>query len=299
MQLLDEIYEPAPLVQSGGLFDVPTNTERIDTLEKRVAAVEHPGWTAWIPIGAPIVALLVVGVTLGIHLDNKIGMLQKDIQATTGRLGKVEDAVKVLGNQQPDQTQKIIHDLLVAAKIVGKPEIAARATRVATSLMTVLKEEKRPANPEFFRLTTDNLNALRHQPELKTHAFGTEQQLAEYRSALQPEQTTRGTVFKCAQGPEIAGGFGGDKKVLNKFIESVTIVNCYQDLDGFSWTNVVFVNARIIYSGGPVILNNVIFVNCKFEIKPSDDGFEVLQYAALDQRGLKIRPEEIRMKPSG
>jgi hypothetical protein len=38
-------------------------------------------------------------------------------------------------------------------------------------------------------------------------------------------------------------------------------------LDGFHYKNVIFENAHIIYNGGPVILENVGFVNCTFSIK--------------------------------
>jgi len=287
--------------------EMPTTKERFEALENRVTRVESglgsgpngaskSNWIAWLPLGASVVGLLAIMVTGGIHLDNKIGTVQKDIQTMSGRMKGIEDAVKVLGNQQSDQTQKLINSLLAAAKLAKKPEIAARAIATAASLTATLKEEKRAASPEFFKIATEELTALHLSgvKETKLGAFRTQRELAEYQSALQLGQTM-GTVWNCALGfnSKSMFGAGGDQTSANRFIANVTVTNCPQILDGFSWKNVVFINSRIIYHGGPVILDNVTFVNCKFEAEAGNDGFQLLQYAALDQKILKIRPEQI------
>ena len=38
-------------------------------------------------------------------------------------------------------------------------------------------------------------------------------------------------------------------------------------LDGWQLRNVIFQNVHIVYNGGPLIMNNVYFVNCTFEMK--------------------------------
>jgi hypothetical protein len=43
-------------------------------------------------------------------------------------------------------------------------------------------------------------------------------------------------------------------------------------LDGFQMRSVVLVNAHVIYEGGPVILQNVYFLNCTFEIKRNENS---------------------------
>src|ERR1700676_2418300 len=71
----------------------------------------------------------------------------------------------------------------------------------------------------------------------------------------------------------------------------VTITNCPQILDGFTWRNVVFINSHISYKGGPVILDNVTFLNCTFQTERNDEGIRLLQYAALDENNLQVKPE--------
>ncbi len=45
-------------------------------------------------------------------------------------------------------------------------------------------------------------------------------------------------------------------------------------LDGFHLKNVILRNATIVYRGGPLILENVYFVNCRFNISKTDAGIE-------------------------
>jgi hypothetical protein len=114
--------------------------------------------------------MIAIAVTIGIHLDNKIGTVQQDMQGISKRLGKVEDALKVLGNQQSDQTQKLIHDLLSAAQKATDPMLAARAVQASSTLIAGLREEKRPASPDFFQATVLNISAL-DKPNLKPICF--------------------------------------------------------------------------------------------------------------------------------
>lgn len=53
-------------------------------------------------------------------------------------------------------------------------------------------------------------------------------------------------------------------------------------LDGFYLDNVVFENANIIYHGGPVILQNVRFVNCTFSVRRSPQSEKLLEAAAKE-----------------
>jgi len=43
-------------------------------------------------------------------------------------------------------------------------------------------------------------------------------------------------------------------------------------LDGFHLKHVVLRNVHVVYSGGPVILEDVYFLNCTFDIKPAPNG---------------------------
>jgi len=231
--------------------------------------------------------------TLNSEITMKTSTLNTQIEQLGTRLTKTEDAVKVLGSQQSDQTQKLIRDLLAAARSAEKPEVAARAIQVVASLAAALAKERRSALPEFFQKATQDVNALRQKREadLKEVTFRTQQQLAEYRSALESSKTV-GTVFTCAPGGEFASP-DGDRTNPNRPVEGLNIANCDQTLDWFTWKNVVFISSRITYNGGPVILEGVTFVNCKFDVGVNDAGFQLLQYAALEQKDLKIKPEAL------
>src|SRR2546430_3354213 len=54
-----------------------------------------------------------------------------------------------------------------------------------------------------------------------------------------------------------------------------------QVLDRIEWRNVTFVNTHITYNGGPLHLENVLFVKCKFEIPNSERRVRAANYAAL------------------
>jgi hypothetical protein len=208
------------------------------------------------------------------------------------RLTKAENAIKALADQQSNQTQKLIHDLLAAAKTANNPAVAARALDVVASLTSTLREGKRSASPEFFQTAIENIGAL-PQRKLSEQLHKTRLVLAEYRSALQsvPEPQNY-TTFICERGHDQTFAVPkGDLTSPNRFISDIRVVGCSQALDGTTWKNMVFENARIAYHGGPVVLENVIFLNCTFEVERMDEGNRLLQYAALNQKVLKVKPE--------
>lgn len=71
-------------------------------------------------------------------------------------------------------------------------------------------------------------------------------------------------------------------------IQALTLFNVTQTLDGIEWKNVVFFNAHIKYGGGDLILENVRFVNCTFDVPVDMRGAEFADYVALEENRLKI-----------
>ena len=61
------------------------------------------------------------------------------------RITKIDGAIRVLAEQQSDQTQKLIRDLLAAANGTDSVPTAAKALDVATQLTATLRDQKRPA----------------------------------------------------------------------------------------------------------------------------------------------------------
>ena len=129
----------------------------------------------WVKGAAAVGVLLVGGGAWWVtnELMPPIHQTQTDIHSHSTKLLKLEGAINVLTNQQSDQTQRLIHDLLAAAK-GAKPEIAAKATQAAASLMETLKADKRPAAPQFFEDATQGIGTLLKsgKAEVRTVAFG-------------------------------------------------------------------------------------------------------------------------------
>jgi len=48
-------------------------------------------------------------------------------------------------------------------------------------------------------------------------------------------------------------------------------------LDNLEAKNVIFKNVELHYAGGPLILTNVYFVNCRFVMDPASNSIELAQ----------------------
>jgi hypothetical protein len=67
----------------------------------------------------------------------------------------------------------------------------------------------------------------------------------------------------------------------NNVVSGLILLGASQTLDGIVWRNVTFVNERITYLGGEVVLDHVKFVNCTFNIPQSQKGSKFADYATL------------------
>jgi len=67
------------------------------------------------------------------------------------------------------------------------------------------------------------------------------------------------------------------------------------------WTkldhNVVFENMTIRYNGGPVILHNVRFINCRFEVPNSPRGYQLLASAVEQPANVQIGIGKVLLSP--
>ncbi len=62
------------------------------------------------------------------------------------------------------------------------------------------------------------------------------------------------------------------------------------DLDDFWLRNVIFEGVRIHYTGGPLILENVYFVNCTFDVTNNSVGQNFVAAALSSSTGITFRP---------
>jgi hypothetical protein len=53
---------------------------------------------------------------------------------------------------------------------------------------------------------------------------------------------------------------------------AILLVGGGQVLDGLQLKNVVFTGVHVVYKGGPLRMENVYFVNCRFDVEPESNG---------------------------
>jgi hypothetical protein len=119
--------------------------------------------------------------------------------------------------------------------------------------------------------------------ELKSASFSMQYNLAEYRSSLIPVPAFINITVNCESVLGVEAYQVRNPKILEKTISDGVVANCFQQLDGTAWVNMVFLNSEIAYSGGPIVLKNVKFIHCTFHTYQGEAGFGLLQYAASDK----------------
>jgi hypothetical protein len=84
--------------------------------------------------------------------------------------------------------------------------------------------------------------------------------------------------------PPASRAFADDVRV-----EGLTIAGAAQTLDGIRWRNVTFVGTHVRYEGGPLDLENVHFVNCRFGFPSDAGGSRLANAVALGQTSITIQ----------
>jgi len=190
------------------------------------------------------------------------------------------------------------------------------AGRLLTVVTEALESTSVPINhpEEFFPTALESLTKIERttsNPDVAMLAFQTRIALAVYRSRLQPEPelpTNRplempkplplnGSTFSFQGRKVIFHHFGEmfipshapKPGILSDTLADATLFNGFQTLDGVGWVNVVFVNCTITYGGGPLYLQDVRFVNCRFIVSvPSAPAKKFLDYAVSGKGSLKL-----------
>lgn len=230
-------------------------------------------------------------------------------------------------SQMPIQ---ISRDLLSQAKADaagGDAARAARATEAATALISQATVKRLEAKPEFFfdaiadlnivgRVFADSTPETRANVDAKVLTARTV--LADYRSALEPSITLTGSQTERAAayglGKEnrrvdpqtlnapVWKASSGSADFLNNLlptrrledhliVDHVSFIGGAQSLDGFQFYDTAFINMLVKYQGGEVVLENVKFVNCTFQLGNGARSKRVADYVALGQTKLTIGPD--------
>jgi hypothetical protein len=207
-------------------------------------------------------------------LDDRIAGIDKHIS-------RVESAVRMVGAKEGGDTKTLIDEALAVAKNAsdaGRAESAKTVLGIANRLLAEQKASREPAPQEFFDSAMQKYQKLKKSPELADSAWDGTMKLAEYRSAIS-------SVPPGFSGVHIGemGRRGPFHYLRDSLISGPNAIAMGTEkgfvLDGFYLDNVVFENANIIYKGGPVVLQNVRFVNCTFDVRRSPQSEQLLEAA--------------------
>jgi len=135
------------------------------------------------------------------------------------------------------------------------PTNSANAELVERILATA-KEKKIPIQPQAIAQAGSRfIEAAKSNPQSWTAAV----QLINYRSTLNVGRIPPFPQGRCVPIPPDSIGI-----VAN--VESLSLVNCTQELDHTAWKDVDFRDVTVVYHGGPTVLENVHFINCEFSL---------------------------------
>jgi hypothetical protein len=243
--------------------------------------------------GLPIFLTLLLGC---------LGWLGKSTYDLNGQVSTIDGELKEL---PANLAQQLLHQSKQAIER-GDTSAAKHELTSATAFLDDARAKRIAVKPDYFAQASRQLQALASMSQLSDEIHSVRLQLAAYRSALQPPPsptqkttpvrqplvlsipTTSTTLRKITPGPffippKIPFNLTIDGGVLEGAVSGVT-----QDLDNIGWTDVIFVNMHIIYRGGPVILQNVRFVNCTFDFTSDQHGVEFAEYVVLDKSTFKV-----------
>jgi hypothetical protein len=244
-----------------------------------------------------------VGAVCVVAMFWQLVSLNRDVGRIEGKIGEIPAAI----------AQKLIDQSKAHAER-GNTAEASRDLALAVSFLEDAKKNKAPANTAFFEDTYVKLNQLKDIPQLSNEWHSARLELATYKSALQPrpkltepgklvnrsinQDDLKDATYLIKQVPGEIFTAGGVVQKLsdNFFVENVVLVGgvegVRQTLDGIRWRNVIFQNVHIRYEGREVLLENVKFVNCTFDIAPDSRGAQVTDYAILQKPPKLVIGEE-------
>jgi hypothetical protein len=225
-------------------------------------------------------------------------------------LSNIDGSLKVL---IPVMSKRGLQEALASADMSDAASAVA-SLESASALLSNAGPLKVPANPKFFETAVALLNNLDHSPvtaQIASDVHAARVALAEYRSALEPAPTISGPTrwLNSAVGPQYKllceGGshivWTGDStsdmfiilppsppRLVTMEFDGCVIEKGQQTLDLAAWRNITFVNMKLFYKGGNMILDHVRFVNCTFAFVSNNHSRRVLDYAALNQSSLRV-----------
>jgi hypothetical protein len=246
-------------------------------------AAQQLGIPAWgkILIGGLALGGLAIGGAL-LHAELRLASMHTLMDKMSDELSdKMDVKLAALRSDFDNKLANLQVDLMKqffsrAKQLVsaGNMKDAAAAIRAATILAKISTQSHTPANDSFFRSAIQSLDEMEQHvigpSVLITSSYHAKIALAEYRSGLEPPPQRSRIIWT---GP--VGGWVVSPLEPNQihspptFLYGGIVLDCSKNtcsfrLDGWKLKDVTLMGANVLYEGGPVVLDNVHFVNCSF-----------------------------------
>jgi len=178
-------------------------------------------------------------------------------------IGEIKGELKVLLQAQVPRVVK-------ESALLPADKFAERMPELRASLH-LAKTQKVAIDEKTIKQVGDKLVQARRTANDQGEVWDTYAELISYRSFLNGQLDPNFQKYRSTGEPKphpppypLPG--------IYAYYYSNVWTNAVVDLDGRSWENEVFKNSVIRYHGGPVMLKNVKFENCRFEISQSPPG---------------------------
>jgi hypothetical protein len=229
----------------------------------------------WVFLHMPSPADVQVAVTNGlIPVKGKMDNVNEKISNINESLARLTTASEFL---KPDVSKNLPRVMKQSLQQSGDLDLGLRTV---TALATKALEQKVTTDPhgifEIGQMLLSNQNNF--EPSAGPLAWDAVVSLLDYRSFITASEdpsydTPAPRTIPAPQFPP-----GRLPEGIKVYRIGFTVAGTYSDtiaIDGAWWEGVTFRNLTIQYSGGPVVLRNVTFENCKFQISFSPQSKEL------------------------
>jgi hypothetical protein len=245
-------------------------------------AITPGGWVG-IVVGIVTIVGVIVGATWTI--SHEFGVVDQHI-------ARVETAVRIVGAKQGGDTKTLIDEALTVAmndSSSGKEDKAKTVLAIANRLIGTQVKTGPPLTQSDFNKVLVKYQALNKFPPLAQDVHSGITLLADYRSATLPAPPHSSSVYIGESGMIGNLRFFRDSVFIGEnALSSSPKGTVGTVIDNVILENVVFRDATIVYNGGPLRLNKVQFINCRFRVGNSAHGVQFLEAAIKQESSLNI-----------
>jgi hypothetical protein len=218
--------------------------------------------------------------------DTKLGPINKQLESMNRAIGQVQGKLGIFEANQA-KTNKRIDQQTSLARLVDP-------NRVLAMIRTAIETAEFRGTLLPVSDVNDYRNAVQALPSSAHEYWTTVAAIINYQSLINQmsgEAPNPANVSKpCALLTN-----GGNLRSFNNSFTGFNVSNCVVDLDTQEFSNGTFTNSVVRYRGGPVTLDRVRFVNCRFVLglktppsTPAQENLLLALLASPDQKTIQI-----------